>query len=563
MLSLNKKQQQAHDYIVVDKQSVCLLSRAGFGKTFLANQVINSMRGQGYTILTAAFTGNAASLLDGGITAHKASAMGLGSKNILPKGIAKEGKAVNGIFRNPMKDCLPRADKRWQAEKLLVVLDEISQFCSEDARLFYDIGMAKREAAQVYEEPIFLLLGDFGQFLPIDGSLFFEESKFTVYPRGIKLDLVLPSILDDICPKMVMLDTPMRQSDQKFIKALDWLYRGVAVHPIILDRVNQQPPSDCNTYYYNNLAVEQENQLRLSKFKNNTKQVYTAISSTLTSTEVKYLLPVTEKMTVIVGAPFTITVNVYEPIKNKLLACNGEVTKVISLKSNSIVVEKSNGDLIELNYVEHYLPFVEDQKENKRKTFLQLPGYPGDCCSLMKIQGKGFSTPTRFAVWQVMRGEFKSLKSQPGALYTICSRVEDLSLLYFDTSLGLETTKFLLKDSLKINSKVARFIGLDKENPYICDSNHNTFVIEATDFDKKLVKGTDREVYLVNVCYTCLKSGAEVFYVSVLEKSMDESKKWNLLKIGERLQNNTIIQADTIFKEAIFEVSKKLLTSSS
>lgn len=509
MVSLNTLQQQSFDTIVNRGQNLCLNAKGGTGKTLTANRIVLAMAEKGYTVLPVAYTGKAASHLTDGITAHRSSGLGIGTDSVLPKGAPPEKRMWKGMTRITIKGAAIKADARWADEKLLVVLDEISQLSSEDARLWYDVGMYRRyDIGKATCPPIFLLSGDFGQFLPIKGNLLFEPAEYTYYRAGTEIQekLILPSIFEDIKPELINLTKVERQNDSKYLKALNWLYYGIAVHPIILDRVRATVPNDVPNYFFNNALVTQENIARVDNFRNNASQTYVALCATLTEAEKKYLLPVEPEMIVYIGAPFTITVNVYDSLKNEMLVSNGEVVTVIGLNQRSINVRTAKGRQIELGYVNHYLPF--NQNNGKKKAFLFLPGYLGNACSIMKVQGETYQSSVCFAVWQLISGRLRSLKSYPGALYTICSRTTELDYLYFDTSYGLEATIDLIKESLTVNPKVLNFLLKGMEPLWFVDGRKEKVVIEITEILLYKVEGPI-QFYRADYDSTCLLTGIE------------------------------------------------------
>jgi hypothetical protein len=561
-MSLNTLQQKAFDLVVNEHKSVCINARAGSGKSYVGNKIIEAIMKQGYRVLSCAFTGAAASLLIDGITAHKASALGIGKSSMLPAGVkrerSKEGKTVNAE-RSTVSEAALRADDKWMAADLLVVLDEISQFSSEDAHLWYSVGMEKRAKAKVNKPPIFLFLGDFGQFLPIDGNLIFEKAVFSYYCPEAKDNITItrPSIMDEIKPEIINLTEIMRQSDPKFIKALRWLHEGIAIHPSILKRLEEPVPPNCPNYYFNNILVNQENYTRLAPFKQNQSRTYFSIGESLSEQELKYLLPVAPEMTLYVGCPFTITINVYDS-KGEMVVANGEVVTVQHLKERAIRAVKADGTIVELGYVNHYLPFTSKDGKSK-KTFLFLPGYPGDSCSIMKVQGKTYSTPICFAVWQFMssRASYYPL-SMSGALYTICSRVTSLDNLYFDTSLDLDVTKSLIKSSLHLDPKVRKFLNKGKEPLWMTDKNKERYVIEAKSFKELSIQSKYARAYLVEYEFTNLTNGQELSVVCCIGQS--SSKEFELVAYGEK-DNSTgvVVQSEPKYPYSYEELAKRLI----
>jgi AAA domain len=457
---LTRSQALAFRTSAINKNSMLLTSKAGFGKSFVLKLILTALEEEGYRVLRCASSGKAASSIKGA-TVHRSAGMGTGTKMVLPKDVPPEPKLWLGVKRKPLLSAIASASMDWLAPKLVCAIDEIYQLSSANGRLWYDIGTALRATSKVpLPAPIFIFAGDIGQFLPIEGDLIFEPAKFSYYnQRGLVEYLTLPSILEEIPLVKVELQENMRQADPKIRKALDWLYYGVAVHPMILDRV-QAAPANTPTFYFNNALVKTENEQRLVPYKGNSSRVYTAVGETLTEAEIKSLLPITERMEIHVGAPFTITSNIFDG--KDLSVANGEVVTVTALNRQSLTVKKKSGKVIDLPYVQQYLP--RNQSNGKSKTYMTLPGYPGDSCSLMKTQGETFSHEVCYAAWQLMRGQVHSLSSQPGALYTMCSRVVDISLLFFDTSMGIEQAKKLLQKALVVSPKVLNFL-LDNKRP--------------------------------------------------------------------------------------------------
>lgn len=474
LLSLTPSQTLAYNTSVTQKQSIIITAKAGSGKSIVLQKILLGLEEEGYTALRTAASGKAASLIEG-ITVHRASNLGTGSDMVLPKGVAAEPKLWNGKKRSVLTSRLNNVDSKWLAPKLVCCIDEVYQLSSEDARLWYDIGMTYRASHKTeLPPPLFIFSGDAGQFLPINGHLIFEPATFPHYDqRGLVTQTILPSILDEIKPISIELLENMRQSDPATQRALDWLYYGVAVHPLIKQRL-KTAPANTPTYYFNNALVQTENAAQLAQFKNNVSKVYRGLGETLSTTEIKSLLPITDQMEIFVGAPFTITTNIFNG--HSLEVSNGEVVTVTGLQRNSISVVKKCGKKVDLPYVAQYLP--PNQHNGKQKIYQTLPGYPGSICSLMKMQGETVTTPVCFAAWQLTRGRFQSLKSQPGALYVMCSRVTKLELLFFDISLGLAHAEKLLDESLQVSPKVMSFLLKGKRSLYLTDPFKQELVIE-------------------------------------------------------------------------------------
>jgi hypothetical protein len=512
-LSLTPSQTLGYQTCVIQKQSILLTAKAGSGKSHVLQQILLGLVEEGYTTLICAASGAAASLIQG-ITVHRASNLGTGSDMVLPKDVPAEPKLWNGKKRSVLNSRLVNVDSKWLAPKLVCCIDEIYQLSSEDGRLWYDVGMAARATHKTeLPPPLFIFSGDAGQFLPINGSLIFEPARFSHYDqRGLVTQLVLPSILEEIQPVTIELTENMRQSDPATQRALDWLYYGVAVHPLIKQRL-QPAPSDAPTYYFNNALVQTENAAQLAQFKGNASRIYRGVGETLSLGEIKSLLPITEQMEIFVGAPFTITTNIFNG--QTMDANNGEVVTVTALLRNSISVIKKSGKKIDLPYVAQYLP--PNQHNGKRKIYETLPGYPGSICSLMKMQGQTVTTPVCFAAWQLNRGQFRSLKSQPGALYVMCSRVTNLELLFFDISLGLAQAKKLLEDSLQVSPKVLDFVLKGKRSLYLTDTFKQELVIELQKpFDFPQV---DHNFTSYQYLITDLQTGKEHTVVAVFSPS--------------------------------------------
>jgi len=473
-MSLNTAQTHVFDLVVNQHQSCIVTAMAGCGKSHVLKEIYVAIAEQGYAVLNCAFSGKASALIDG-VTTHRASNLGVGTMSVLPKGVKPEPKMWQGNKRRTIESCLDNIDRRWLAPKLLCSIDEIFQLSSADARLWFDVGMTARSLSkEELPPPIFLFSGDIGQFLPIDGRLIFESADFSFWnQRGLVEHLSMPSILDEIKPTLVRLTENMRQSDPVFKQALDWLYYGIAIHPCLLERIKPAPAS-ASTYYFNNVLVAAENENQLAKFKQQTATVYRGVGETLTPAEVKSMLPITEAMTVHVGAPFTVTCNIFGD--KKMIVSNGEVVTVTKCNRHAIEVMKASGEKADLPYSMQYLPL--NHHTGKRKSYQTLPGYPGSACSIMKMQGETLTVPVKVAVWQLAGGRIQPLKNYAGALYTICSRVTELDLLYFDDSLGYDIHVELLKGALKVDPRVLNFVLQGRPPLWATDRLKQEVVIE-------------------------------------------------------------------------------------
>ena len=542
--TLNQAQSLAFKTVVEDRENLALSSKAGCGKSFVIKEIFAAMEDLGYTTLRCAFSGRAAAAIEG-VTTHRESAIGTGASMTLPLGVPPEPKMWQGVKRKTAASCVANVDSRWLEPLLVCGIDEVYQLSSEDARLWYDIGMlARSQSKKPLAPPIFLVSGDIGQFLPIEGNLIFEPAEFSFFnQRGLVERMTLPSIFEDIKFKRVHLTENMRQHDPAFQKALDWLYLGIAVHPCILDRVVTPEVSTVNgevvpiaTYYFNNILVTNENAKQLEAFANKESKVYKGLGETLTSAEVKSLLPITEQMRVYLGAPFTVTSNIV--VGNKLVASNGEVVTTTALSRNSLNVVKADGTKIELPYTAQYLPV--NHHSGKRKLYQTLPGYPGSACSIMKVQGETINVPVKFAVWQLVKGQIRSLKNYAGALYTITSRVTDLKLLHFDRSLGIEGCQQLLKQSLNVHPKVLNYILEGRPPLWATDTFKQEFVIEFnSEFN---APGLLSDYKYFSYSHTSLTTGVETIIISAFKViSIHGSSRLQYITSGKLQDPQTIV----------------------
>jgi AAA domain len=469
------QEQAAIKELVLAGRSVCICSPAGVGKTYLLQDIVESMRELGYTVMPCAFTGAASSNYEDGTTVHSSSHLGIGVNTVLPETIEREPLAWQGHKRRSIKACTASADPRWKEPRLVCVIDEFYQLSSEDARLWWAVGKCIRASLKL-PDPIYIFAGDIGQFLPPSGSLAFETAKFQYYDEGGKLTTIeFPSILDEIAPTYFHLTENMRQRDEISRKVLNWLYYGIAVHPYLVSRLELQPPDDIPTYYYNRILVAQENAKTLEPFLKNQTKVYQANGQALTTKEVVQLLPVEVETKVHVDAPFTIVTN-YRDAKGDLIVANGELVTVVGFQTNAITVKTARNEVVTLAQIKHHLSY--DPKLKRAKTFYQLPGYSGKARSLYKMQGSTLTTASKFAVWQLYStGRVSHLGNIPGALYVICSRPTSLDLLYFDTSLNdKDLTLKYLKQSLKVDPRVLKFI-LNGRKPWWYSDKSNVIEI--------------------------------------------------------------------------------------
>jgi AAA domain len=471
--NLSPSQALAFKTCAVLKQSLLLTAKAGSGKSYILKLILVALESEGYSILRCAASGKAASLIEG-ITVHRSANLGTGTSMVLPFTVPPEPKLWEGKKRHTADSRVSGVSQLWLQPKLVCAIDEVYQLSSTDGRLWYDLGMKLRSTSkEPLAPPIFILSGDIGQFLPISGDLIFEPARFSYFnQRGLVEYLTLPSILSEIELTKIELKENMRQSDPTLQRALDWLYYGVAIHPKILERV-QPAPANTPTYYYNNALVKSENETQLAKYIKAPAQVYAGVGETLSAAEIQSMLPITERMTIHLGAPFTITNNIFT--HKGLEAANGEVVTISAHGRRSVKAIKKDGSEIELPYVPQYLPY--NRHNGKQKIYQTLPGYPGSACSIWKVQGETLETSVKFAVWQIFKSEIKPL-SNAGALYTICSRVTDLKFLYFDISLGVERSKQLLIDSLSVNYKVQKFLLADRAIKYATDIFKKEVVVE-------------------------------------------------------------------------------------
>ncbi len=513
-LELRRRQQAAYDLVVNQHRSVIINGKAGTGKTTLTHAIYQGLKAQGFGTLSVAFTGKAASLMPNGTTASRAAAMRRGEEDVLP-GNYSDAVPWNNVVRSNVNKVFGNADKAWGHERLVVFIDEAGQLSSQKARLFYDIGMKYRANLKLTTKPIFVISADFGQLNCINGNLIFEPAVYEYWKTSKTKDqIVLPSIIDEIGAELVVLDEVVRQDDPRYIRALDWMYFGKGLHPLFRERLRAQVPSSVSTVYFNNVEVVKENANFIKRFiqdnPNAKYRDYQALGDQLSDSDLKQLAPVTPTLRVYEGMPFTITVNVPDPIDPKeLLVANGQTVTVKSLGRKGFSAIKSDGTEVDLGMVAHWLPA---NSTGKMTEFIQLPGYAGSAVSLYKSQGSTFDFPMSFAAWQWHRsGKRISLKNQPGSTYVMCSRNTRIEDLYFDTSFGIsEAEQLLYQAATGVNEKVLDYLLQGRPPLWASDAMNAWVTVELE--QASLVEIEGHRCIRTHFVTTYLQSGQETHY---------------------------------------------------
>lgn len=500
-MDLYAQQLRAYDLVVKEKQSVFVTGLAGTGKTSLVHSIYNSLLKEGYEIMCVSFTGKAALNMPGdGTTISRNVGMKRGSADYLPVGYFDRAP-YHGVLRKSISTIYKNVDSRWGASKLAVFIDEAGQLSSENARLFLDLGMLKRKDKGLIDLPLFIFTADFGQLAPIKGSCILEPAVYKYMKEAESIEVVsLPSIVDDIQPTFLELTEIVRQSDPTYIRALRWIYYGIALHPNIKERFYCTSPKNVKRIMFNNDEVVAENKRYVENYlkanPNRKVLVYKALYDPykIGQTALKDLIPVLPEMIVAEGMIFNVTENVpTDEDRRKLKVANGETVEVVTVTSSrGIKVRKSNGELVDLNYVQHSLPL--DSNKNK-PSFFQLPGYVGHSSTIHRSQGQTFSEPVEFGAWQWVKGKRRSLKQHQGSLYVMLSRNTSLEDLYFDTSFGVEEAIALLKDAIALNKNVQKYV---KAPPplYITDPLMEKIVVELEEVRVENIPGVQTVSFL-------------------------------------------------------------------
>lgn len=517
-MELTNDQQRAYDEVVEKHNSVFITGRAGCGKTKVLHDIYEALVMQGYSVITVAFTGRAAMLLPGNpTTVSRNVGIRRGVLDFLPIGLA-EAKLYKGALRRSVSSLSNRVDKRWFDEKLAIFIDEAGQLSSEEAYLFYEAGMYARQKEEIDERPLFVFSADFGQMQSIGGGFILDDPVFEYWEEKDKMVKVqFTSIVKQIDPVFVQLNQVVRQDNPHYLKALKWAYYGIALHPIILERFDHEPPPNTPKVQFNNQEVVKENEAYISHYlethpeEARNARVYRAVydAHNFARSDFNHLLPVTPELTVAKGMVFMVTENVPYPDDPKhLMVANGEQVVVEKLMPNSLEVRTRRGEVIELPFVQHSLP--RDSNGNQ-PTFLQLPGYVGTSMTLYKVQGSTITTPTVFGAWCFMKGKRRSLKHNPGCLYVLLSRNTKIEDIYFDTSFGKEEAIALLKEAVCTNPIVEQHV-LGKPPLWVTD-----FFKEREVLELDAVIPNEDGTYLVRYCRTDLKTGEESHYVLHLD----------------------------------------------
>ena len=497
----------AFDYIVNQRQSICLFGQPGTGKTTLVKRIYDALKDQGvYTICTA-FPGKAAMLLPGKpMTSSKLANIRLGHLSYYPDTDHTYRNKVfdNGLYiedskgysRQASSTAVEDACQAFTKPYLVIIFDEISMASAQHLHLFYEVVRMKRERAGLsIKDVTWLLVGDFGQLLPPDNNtqLMFERPKFAVQTnQREQTSFEKPSFFELVNCKVVTLTKIWRQADPSYLQAINWAYWGKAVHPSFIQRIGIEPPEHAVKVMFNNQEVLKENKRYVENFITRNPgckiQEFRATHN-CTRHELKELEPIGESFTLAVAfnsdgslkesMPFMCAVNLLDENGDMIIA-NGETVEVINiLGPKSIKVRKHNNQELTLGFNPHP---VSPRRDGFEPQFYQLPGYPGCTSSLYKCQGQTFGPGEAriYGTWEYGPRREPAPIRRHGALIVMVSRNQNLEDVYFDTQSlsGKAQCIDFLKSSVYVNEKCIRFMLDGKRPTWISDEGKDVYLIE-------------------------------------------------------------------------------------
>ena len=352
-----------------EKNSVVFLTGgAGVGKSYLANEVIDSYEKSSKKVISLGSTGISAVNI-GGFTIHSFFVFGISSN-------FEELKRHDKKSRSRLKELntiLKKVD--------LLVIDEISMVSAN----MFDMIRYRLQTSN-YKGDI-LIVGDFFQLPPIlkntQNNNLFGQNQFAFESDA----------WDFYSPKLVELVTSKRATDREFTDILHKIRIGSQNIEIVkyLSKLRDNKVDNLATYLYGtNIKVEEKNREKLNKIKedeiifNAQIQKSQFISDSKLNSWIK-TLPVLNQLSIKEGALILFTKNRWGSF------FNGERGKILKIDDDEIVIQKSNKKVVNVRREEFSLTKLEvigdDFKEIELATFTQFPIKLAYAITIHKSQG--------------------------------------------------------------------------------------------------------------------------------------------------------------------------------
>ena len=254
--------------------NIFLTGKGGTGKSYLTSCIIDWCSKKGKSVLVCAPTGIAARII-GGETIHRAFHAGVSLDEIIGK----------RCYNKRAIEKLSKAD--------VIIIDEISM-CRID--LFEYVA---RTLLYLQPHKQLLVVGDFYQLAPVPERETTGKETFAHY-YGNRLYAFESEFWAKLNLTTMELQTSMRQSDTKFITALDNIRNGVSDFDVFKPRLTNQADPTAISICGKNSEADEENQRHLALLKKDAK-MFTFVAE-VTGDIVHQEYPTDEKLTLCVGA---------------------------------------------------------------------------------------------------------------------------------------------------------------------------------------------------------------------------------------------------------------------
>ena len=447
-----------------------LTGKAGTGKSYTADVIIQVLDLLGYRVVACGTTGLASqNLKNSSGTINRVLGLGTGFEerkdakgNLLPRTEADISRIINKMVKDGKvaKRLSEQSDNKNYIGVVLLV--------DEAFMLGGDLGVAAAEGlktiieveaqkGKVRQRPVQLLMvGDPKQLEPVKDRMIFEEGEFLEYPDSTEIQKY-HTFTDRLNLKVIKLEKNERQSgDSAFGLELDLLGEGKAKAdlsncPVLLSRFKaslSEQPVDALHIIFNNDEVAKFNKSKLDELvsKGALRRKFEAsmdYSRCGKGELLGYVTPTPETLELVVGAPVRVTQNIPKNDgTDTLLVANGERGVVTHMAKDKVTVKFKDGRFEELEAIEsRKIPL--DENGAPIGSFKQLPLCLCWATTFHGSQGQTYPKGEPVIVHMYSRkggkhnGDLQRVWSN-NAFYVACSRVTRAEDLFFYTGLGVD-----------------------------------------------------------------------------------------------------------------------------
>lgn len=447
-----------------------LTGKAGTGKSYTADVIIQVLDLLGYRVVACGTTGLASqNLKNSSGTINRVLGLGTGFEerkdakgNLLPRTEADISRIINKMVKDGKiaKRLSEQSDNKNYIGVVLLV--------DEAFMLGGDLGVAAAEGlktiieveaqkGKVRQRPVQLLMvGDPKQLEPVKDRMIFEEGEFLEYPDSTEIQKY-HAFTDRLNLKVIKLEKNERQSgDSAFGLELDLLGEGKAKAdlsncPVLLSRFKaslSEQPVDALHIIFNNDEVAKFNKSKLDELvsKGALRRKFEAsmdYSRCGKGELLGYVTPTPETLELVVGAPVRVTQNIPKNDgTDTLLVANGERGVVTHMAKDKVTVKFKDGRFEELEAIEsRKIPL--DENGAPIGSFRQLPLCLCWATTFHGSQGQTYPKGEPVIVHMYSRkggkhnGDLQRVWSN-NAFYVACSRVTRAEDLFFYTGLGVD-----------------------------------------------------------------------------------------------------------------------------